>query len=99
MKKAVPNQTGNSTAVVFIVLKHRLANYSIPSKLLTDNSPQFVSKFFVAVFSTLVVTDITTTEYHPNANEKRSDLTLKLCHDYLIKCPSIKRTGIFTCPH
>lgn len=47
------------------VLGHLVANYDILSKLLTENSPQFVSEIFVAVCSTLEVNNIPTTEYRP----------------------------------
>lgn len=55
-----------------------VANYGIPSALLTKNGPKFVSRFCMAVFSTLGVHNITTSEYYPQIKgyAKRSNSTL-----------------------
>lgn len=53
--RAIPTTTTNATTVARIFVEHWVANCGIPSKLLSENRPHFVSKFFVAVFDTLGV--------------------------------------------
>lgn len=60
--RAVPVEKSSATTVARIILVHQVTNYSFPSKLLNDNGPQFVSKLFVAVGSTLGMIIITITE-------------------------------------
>lgn len=47
-----------------------MANFGSPSKLLTDNGPQCLSRFFVDVLSTLWKSNITSTEYYPQRNDQ-----------------------------
>lgn len=70
----------STTAVARIFLKHWVANYGTPFKLPTENGPQFVSKFFSAVFSTLGRNIFTITEYQQQTNgqEKLLNSTLIL---------------------
>lgn len=66
--KAIPTVRTIATTVACIFIEQWVANYSILSTLLTEIRPQFLSKFFVAVCSTLGVQNITTTEYQPQTS-------------------------------
>lgn len=68
--KEFPTTKTYAITVARIFLKLWVANYGIRFRLLTDNGPQFASKFFVAVCSTLWVNNSTVTEYHPQTNGK-----------------------------
>lgn len=48
--------------------EHWVSNLGIPTKVLTDNEPQFTSKCFVAICTQLGVKALKITEYHPQAN-------------------------------
>lgn len=78
LSKAVQNTKTSATTVARIFLEHYAAKHGIPFKMLTDQGPQFVSKFFMAVYSALVVNHITATEFHPQTSgqEERSNSTL-----------------------
>lgn len=58
----------NTTTVARIFFVHLIANYGFLSRLITSKGPQFVLKFFVAVYSTLGVSTITITECHLQTN-------------------------------
>lgn len=66
--KATPSTGSNANAVARILYEHRVANYGIRSRLLTNNGPRFVSKFYVAVCSTLGLNNVITTEYCSQSN-------------------------------
>lgn len=66
-KKALLKLTPNSMTVAPFSLEHCLANFGIPSKLLTDICSQFLPKSWVAVCCTVGVDNITT-EYYPQMN-------------------------------
>lgn len=74
LTKAKPTSMTNDTKISRIFLEHRAANYRIPFKLSSDNSPQFVSKLFVLVFKPLGVDNITTSKYSPYTNGKLEPL-------------------------
>lgn len=44
--------------------------FGIPSYILTDNGPQFVTKFFTALYRFLEVKKLTLTAYHPKTNRQ-----------------------------
>lgn len=46
LTKAIPTTKRNNTTVARIILEHRVANYSMPSKPPTEDGSQFVSKTF-----------------------------------------------------
>lgn len=64
----IPTSKTNATTESQIFLYHWAAYFGILFKLLTEDGRQFISKFFVAVYSTLGATNITTTEYHSQTN-------------------------------
>lgn len=68
LKKAMPTTKTNATIVARIILESSVANYSISSRLRTDNGTQFLSKLFVVVCNTLGMNSITTAEYHTRTN-------------------------------
>lgn len=68
LTKAITTTKAITALVARIFLEHLVANFLILSKLLTDDGPQFLSKFSLAVCSKLVVNSINSTEYHPQRN-------------------------------
>lgn len=64
----ITTQKTSTTAGARITFDHWLANFGILSISLTKKGPQFVSKFFLAVCSTLAVNNITTIRYHSEIN-------------------------------
>lgn len=70
LTKTIPMSKTNSTTVVSIFLELWLLNFRILQKSLTESHPQFVSKFFMAVYSTVVVNTINTTEYRRQAHDQ-----------------------------
>lgn len=68
LAKAITTTKRNAATVAGIFLEYLVANYGIPSKILTDNGPQFVSKLFLAVCNTFRVINISTSEYCPQTN-------------------------------
>lgn len=86
--KAILTPKTNSTLVARIILEHWVGHFGISSKLFTDNGPQFVLKFFLAVCSTLEVKNITTTECHPENHSRmerfNSTIVSRLCHNVTV---------------
>lgn len=84
LAKGVPTTKTRTITDACIFSEHWVSNYGIPSKLLANNGPQFVSKIFVAVCSILKGNNITTAEYHPQSNGQAerfySTLISRLCH-------------------
>lgn len=68
LTKAILTTKKKAATVARIFVEHWVANYVISFKIVTENGPQFVSKFFVAVCSTLGLNNITTIEYHSQTN-------------------------------
>lgn len=60
------NTTAPKLAKIF--LDYCIIPYGIPTHLFTDNGPQFMGKFFAAIFELLGTEKITTTCYHPQTN-------------------------------
>lgn len=60
-----PNSKVTAPLVAIVFLANRIILYEIPSIVLTDNSPQFVSNFFALLGTLLKTRLVTTTEYHP----------------------------------
>lgn len=63
--RAIPTSKTASTHAANIFFEHWVIPYGIPKYLLTDNGPQFTSKFFAMICSLLGVKHLTTTAYHP----------------------------------
>lgn len=61
----IPTTGTKVSTVPRIFPENRVVKYGIPSSIITENGPQFVSRFFVAVCSTLRVNINTTIERHP----------------------------------
>lgn len=76
--KAILKSKTNAKTVACISWERWVASFNMPFKLLTDTGPQILSKFFVAVRSTLGVRKITTTEYYPAKNGQAEHLNSKL---------------------
>lgn len=68
LTKAIATINPNGTTAAHIFLEHRVAKLGIPPKLLTNNGPQYVWKFFLIVCCTLEVNNTTATGYHPKTN-------------------------------
>lgn len=83
LTEAIPTTKTNVTTVACILLECLVANCSIPSRLLTDNGAQFVSRCFVAVCNTLGANNVPTAEYNPQTNGQvelfNSTLITPLC--------------------
>lgn len=66
--KVEPTTKNNGTTVARMFLEHWVADYDIPSTLLTHNVPQFVSNVFGLMRPTVGMNNITTTENHLQTN-------------------------------
>lgn len=64
MTRAISTSKSKATHVANLFLDHRIASYTIPDHLLTDNGPQFVSMVFATLCRILALNDLTTTAYH-----------------------------------
>lgn len=58
--KTIPTSEINTNTLACSFPEHRVAYYSVPSKHLNDNDPQFMWRFFMAVWSTAQMNSITT---------------------------------------
>lgn len=63
LTKAIRTPMNHATTAARIVLEHCMDSFLIPSKLITDNGPQFVPNVFVVVCITLRVWKFTNPEY------------------------------------
>lgn len=68
LTRAVPTAKTSATQVANIILEHWIVPFDIPSYVLPDHGPQFVSKFFATICGFLDVRHLTTTAYHPQTN-------------------------------
>lgn len=68
LTRVIATQKTNAIAVARIFLEDWLENSGITSILLIKNGLQFVSKFFMVVYSTLEANKNTITDYHPESN-------------------------------
>jgi transposase InsO family protein len=66
--KTVPLRVVTALSAARAFLDHWVYAYGAPLSLLTDNGPQFTSKFFQAVCAELGVKKVFTTAYHPQTN-------------------------------
>ncbi|CAN8067637.1 unnamed protein product [Agarophyton chilense] len=66
--REVPLRPTTAPVVARTFLENWAYPYGIPNYLLTDNGPQFVSKFFEEICRALGTKHVTTTAYHPQAN-------------------------------
>lgn len=82
LTKAILTTELNATTMALTSLEHLMANYGIPSKLLNNNGPQIVAKFFVALCSTLRVIIVTITGCLPyiSAQAERFSSTIISWH-------------------
>lgn len=68
LTRALPVPKTTATHVATVVLENYTMPYGIPITIATDNSSQFVSKFFATPCASIKTKWVTTTEYHPQAN-------------------------------
>ena len=68
MTRAIPMRSTTAASVAQAFLDNWVYPYGVPSYLVTDNGPQFASKFFEAVCTMLGVQHYLTTAYHPQTN-------------------------------
>lgn len=95
LTSAIPTPKTNGTRVARMFLEHCVANSGILSILLTDNGPQRLSKFLVAVCSTLGVNGITTTEYNQQTSceTKQSNSTnVRRLRHYVSEHPTVRES-------
>jgi len=73
---ASPNHTANTIARAFV--EHLICLHGVPDAVVTDQGPDFLSKVFTSCCKMLKINKLTTTAYHPQANEalERSYRTL-----------------------
>lgn len=64
LSNMIPIDKTNAAMVARIFLEHLVTYYDIPSRSLTDNDFQFVSKIIVAGYSTSGVSNITSAQYY-----------------------------------
>ena len=68
LTRAVPSTKTTAPQVALIFLDNWVIPYGIPSYVLTDNGPQFTSKFFACLCAFLGSKLLNTTAYHPQTN-------------------------------
>ena len=68
MCRAIPIRSTRSHTIARVFLENWVYPYGAPTHLLSDNGPQFASKFFAAVNYMLGVKHYLTTAYHPQSN-------------------------------
>lgn len=68
--KAIPFSKTTATPVVNVFLDHWIVPYGIPNRMLSDNGPQFVIKFFAMFCELLDLYDFTKIAYHPQTSEQ-----------------------------
>jgi Integrase zinc binding domain/Integrase core domain len=70
LTRAVPVRNVTAETVEIAFFNEWRSLYGIPLVLLSDNSPQFASRFFQAVCATVVVEQLFTSTYHPQTNSQ-----------------------------
>ena len=68
MARVVPLKSTKAPYVADAFIEHWVIPYGLPRKLLSDNGPQFVGKFFQAMCTLLGTKHLPTTAYHPQTN-------------------------------
>lgn len=76
--RSIPVVSVTSTAAATVSVENWIMRYDIPTYLLTDNGPQFDSKFFAAICVRLGLKHLTMTAYHlqTNGQVKRFNQTI-----------------------
>lgn len=65
---AVPTQDCTALTAAECLLEHIICRYNFPSKLISDNASNFVSKVIKDLTALFLIKKIFTTPYHPQAN-------------------------------
>jgi RNase H-like domain found in reverse transcriptase/Integrase zinc binding domain/Integrase core domain len=68
LTRALPVQNVTAETVAIAFFNECRSMYGIPLVLLSDNGPQFASRFFQAVCATVGVEQLFTSTYHPQTN-------------------------------
>ena len=68
MARVVPLKSTKAPYVADAFIEHWVIPYGLPRKLLSDNGPQFVGKFFQAMCTILGTKHLPTSAYHPQTN-------------------------------
>lgn len=63
--RSISTAKRTATSIANTFTEHFVANFGIPSKILTDSAPQSTSKFFAALCKELGVKTVKKNEYHP----------------------------------
>jgi hypothetical protein len=87
----VPLKSTTAYIAAKAICEHWVFTYGPPRHVLTDNGPQFVAKFFLAVCRKIGIEKVFSSAYHPQTNGqvKRLNRTiLKALRGYLAGCPT-----------
>lgn len=68
LAKGTPTTRKTTTRMANIFTEHWVASFGIRSIVLTDNGPDFTSKFLAAICKDPGIETATTTKYHPPTN-------------------------------
>lgn len=88
LTRAVPQSKMTPSHAVLALINNRVVQYGMPSFLLTDNVPQFVSKSFNALCGFFGVQNLTTKTYHSQTKvltELYSKTIVARLHQYVNK--------------
>ena len=66
--QVVPLRSTEAFACAVAFVEHWVYKFGSPARLISDNGPQFVSRFFKAVCRLIGVKTVPTTAYHPETN-------------------------------
>ena len=66
--QAIPMKTTDAMDCALAFVNHWIYKYGSPARLISDNGPQFVARFFQSVCRILGVRNVFTTAYHPETN-------------------------------
>lgn len=66
--RALPTFNTTSSYIASIFFANWISTYGIPRYLLSENGPQFLSKFFKALCGYFVFNELDTTACHPHTN-------------------------------
>jgi len=68
LTRCVALRRTTSMSVASAIMDAWLSAYGPPDRILSDQGPQFMSNFFIAVMKTLGIETVRTTAYHPQTN-------------------------------
>jgi len=68
LTKCVALRRITAMSVASVIIDAWLSAYGPPDRILSDQGPQFMSNFFIAVMKILGIETVRTTAYHPQAN-------------------------------